>query len=141
VPIAAGEQEITAYAFRDLIHRGAVDVVQPDLSWVGGPTEALRISEIARLHNVPLVPHNWGSMVNFAASIHLVAAMPQGFLCEYPITARTPEAALTNASSPMMARPAKVPVLVEDGYARVPDGPGLGIELDEDVVREYTCEA
>ena len=141
VPIAAGEQEITAFAFRDLIHRGAVDVVQPDLSWVGGPTEGMRIAELARLHNLPLVPHNWGTMVNFAASIHLVAVMPQGFLCEYPITARTPEASLCDTPSPMMTRLAKEPILVEDGYAHVPDGPGLGIELDEDIVTEHTCEA
>ena len=137
--IAAGEAELTAYGFRDLLLKRAVDVLQPDLSWVGGPTEGRRIAELARLFNVPLVPHNWGTMVNFAASIHLVAAMPQGFLCEYPITARTPEASLTRTPSPMMVALARKPVVVEKGYAIVPQEPGLGIELDEQAVREYTC--
>jgi L-alanine-DL-glutamate epimerase-like enolase superfamily enzyme len=139
VTIAAGEAELTAFAFRDLALRRAVDLLQPDLSWVGGPTEGKRIAELARLLNIPLVPHNWGTMINTAASVHLVASMPQGFLCEYPITARTPEAAPARTPSPMMTELAVVPVVVKDGFAWVPQGPGLGIELDEDAVRRYTC--
>jgi L-alanine-DL-glutamate epimerase-like enolase superfamily enzyme len=139
--IAAGEAELTAFAFRDLILKRAVDLLQPDLSWVGGPTEGKRIAELARLFNIPLVPHNWGTMVNTAASIHLVAAMPAGFLCEYPITARTPKAALTRTPSPMMTELATKPIVVERGFARVPQEPGLGIELDEDIVRQYTCSS
>jgi L-alanine-DL-glutamate epimerase-like enolase superfamily enzyme len=134
--IAAGEQEMTAFAFRDLIQKEAVGVLQPDLSWVGGLTEGRRIAALARLHRVPLVPHNWGTAVNFAASIHLVAAMPRGFLCEYPITPRLPGA---QQPSPMMTELARTPVVVEGGYARVPQGPGLGIELDETAVARYTC--
>lgn len=141
VTIAAGEAEMTAYQFRDLILKRAVDMLQPDLSWVGGLTEGRRIFEMARLFNIPVVPHNWGTMINFAASIHLMAAMPRGFLCEYPITARTPEASLTRTPSPMMTELAKKPVVIEEGYAIVPREPGLGIELDEEVVRAYTCEA
>jgi L-rhamnonate dehydratase len=137
--IAAGEAELTAYAFRELILKHAVDLLQPDLSWVGGPTEGKRIAELARLFGVPLVPHNWGTMVNTAASVHLVAAMPHGFLCEYPITARTPEAALTRTPSPMMTELAARPIIIEQGFAVVPQEPGLGIELDEEAVRKYTC--
>jgi L-alanine-DL-glutamate epimerase-like enolase superfamily enzyme len=136
VTIAAGEREMTAFGFRDLILKHAVDFLQPDLSWVGGLTEGKRITELARLFNVPVVPHNWGTMVNFAASIHLVASMPQGFLCEYPITPRTPEARIP---SPMMTELVRNPVAIEAGYAVVPQGPGLGIELDEDALRRYAC--
>lgn len=141
ITIAAGEAELTAYAFRDLILKRAVDVLQPDLSWVGGLTEGRRIAEMARLFNVPVVPHNWGTMVNFAASIHLVAAMPQGFLCEYPITARTPKASITRTPSPMMTELAKKSIVIDQGYAIVPQEPGLGIELDDQIVRAYTCKA
>ena len=140
VRIAAGESDLTAFAFRDLIERRAVDLLQPDLSWVGGLTEARRIAEMARLANVPVVPHNWGTAVNFAASIHLVAAMPQGFLCEYPITRREWGDASHDRPSPMMTELASSPVAVEDGFAAVPCGPGLGIELDEDAVARYTVE-
>ena len=136
VAIAAGEAEMTAFEFRDLILKRVVDLLQPDLSWVGGITEGKRIAELARLFNLPVVPHNWGTMVNFAASIQLVAAMPRGFLCEYPITPRGRD---VNIPSPMMTELARTPVRVEEGYALVPQGPGLGIELDEEAVARYTC--
>ncbi len=139
ITVAAGEAELTAFAFRDLVLERAVDLLQPDLSWVGGLTEGRRIAELGRLFNIPVVPHNWGTMVNFAASIHLVAAMPQGFLCEYPITARTPDAAATGTPSPMMTMLARRPIVVDRGYALVPQDSGLGIELDEDMVRAHTC--
>ncbi len=140
VRIAAGESDLTAFAFRDLIAQRAVDLLQPDLSWVGGVTEGRRIAEMARLANVPVVPHNWGTAINTAASIHLVAAMPQGFLCEYPITRREWGDVNMDIPSPMMTELASVPVVVKDGYAVVPSGPGLGIELDEDVVARYTLK-
>jgi len=135
--IAAGEAEMTAFAFRDLILKKAVDVLQPDLSWVGGLTEGRRIAEMARLFSVPVVPHCWGTMVNFVASVHLVAAMPRGFLCEYPITPRTWGAAGPQSPSPMMTELASRRVAVEEGHALVPREPGLGVELDEEVVERY----
>lgn len=137
VTIAAGESEMTAFAFRDMILKNEVGLLQPDLSWVGGLTEAKRIAELARLFNVPVVPHNWGTMVNFAASLHLVASMPKGFLCEYPITPRGQEADVSMTPSPMMTELVSNPVVIEKGYALVPQGPGLGIELDEEAVRRY----
>ena len=139
VTIAAGERELTAFAFRDMIQKQTADLLQPDLSWVGGLTEGRRIAELARLHNLPLVPHNWGTMVNFAASIHLVASMPRGFLCEYPLTPRVREApAPQHIPSPMMTELAAEPVPVVDGHAIVPQTPGLGIELDEEAVARHT---
>ena len=60
VRIAAGESDLTAFAFRDLIERRVVDLLQPDLSWVGGLTEGRRIAEMARLANVPVVPAQLG---------------------------------------------------------------------------------
>ncbi|HIM56528.1 MAG TPA: mandelate racemase/muconate lactonizing enzyme family protein, partial [Candidatus Latescibacteria bacterium] len=143
VTIAAGESELTSFAFRDLIEGRRVDLIQPDLSWVGGVTEGRRIAELARLHNVPLVPHNWGTAINFAASIHLVAAMPQGYLCEYPVTPRTwgqgaQQAGEEYGPSPMMVELVRNPVAISRGRALVPKGPGLGVELDEDAAERYT---
>ncbi len=146
--IAAGESELTAFAFRELVQKRVVDLLQPDLSWVGGLTEGRRIGELARLHRIPVVPHNWGTQINFAASVHFVAALPDGFLCEYPITPRTrgaghpqvfvADTATPQIPSPMMTALASVPVVVEKGHAWVPQGPGLGIELDEAAVEKYT---
>ncbi len=106
---------------------------------MGGVTEGKRIAELARLFNVPVVPHNWGTMVNFAASIHLVASMPRGFLCEYPITPRGVEPDVPQIPSPMMTELASKGIVIENGHALVPQGPGLGIELDEDAVEKYSC--
>ena len=147
--IAAGEAEMTAFAFRDLLQKNAVDLLQPDLSWVGGLTEGRRIAELGRLWGVPVVPHNWGTMVNFAASIHLVASMSEADFCEYPITPRVrggqprdfshaPGQARPQLPSPMMTELAAKPIHVENGRALVPQTPGLGIELDEDAVDHYT---
>jgi L-alanine-DL-glutamate epimerase-like enolase superfamily enzyme len=72
--------------------------------------------------------------------VRRVAAMPQGFLCEYPITRREWGEAKLDMPSPMMTELASAPVIIEDGYAVVPSGPGLGIELDEEVVARYTLE-
>jgi L-alanine-DL-glutamate epimerase-like enolase superfamily enzyme len=138
VRLAAGEAELSAYAFRDLLLKNAVDLVQPDLSWVGGLTEGRRIAQLARLFRVPLVPHNWGTALHFAASIHLVAAMPAGFLCEYPIAPRARDRGGPEIPSPMMTELVRNPVVVERGYALVPQGPGLGLELDEDAVARHT---
>jgi L-rhamnonate dehydratase len=138
--IAAGEAEMTAFGFRDLIVKRVVDLLQPDLSWVGGLTEGKRIAELARLFNVPVVPHNWGTMVNFAASVQLVASMPDGFLCEYPITPRTWGTGGTEEPSPMMTELAARGIAVEGGYALVPQEPGLGIELDEEAVARYSID-
>lgn len=138
--IAAGESEITAFGIRELLLNKAVGVIQPDLSWVGGITEGKRIAELSRLFNVPVIPHNWGTAVNFAASIHLVASMPCGRLCEYPITRRTWGEDGPNTASPMMTDLVLDPVVVQDGFAVVPKGPGLGIELNEDAVARYTVD-
>ncbi len=138
--IAAGEAELTAFAFRDLILKEAVGVLQPDLSWAGGLTEGRRIAQLARLFNVPLVPHNWGTAINFAASIHLVAAMERGFLCEYPITPRARDRNGPQIPSPMMTELVRNPIRIEQGHALVPQAPGLGIELDEEAVERYTLK-
>ncbi|MEE2658708.1 MAG: mandelate racemase/muconate lactonizing enzyme family protein [Candidatus Latescibacterota bacterium] len=139
VPIAGGEGELTSFAFRDLIERRTVDILQPDLSWVGGLTEGVRIAELARQHGMLCVPHNWGTAINTAASVHLVAAMPAGELCEYPITPRRWGAGGDGEAdpSPMMTEIVRQPVTVQDGYAVVPKAPGLGVELDAKVVERY----
>ncbi len=138
VTIAAGESELTSFRFHEMLRQNAVDLLQPDLSWVGGITEGKRISEMARQCNVPVVPHNWGTAINFAASIHLVASMPRGFLCEYPVTPRTWGKLNATPTSPMMSELAINPIVIEDGFALVPDGPGIGIELNQAAVDQYT---
>ena len=78
IRVAAGEQDTTLWGFRELIERGHVDVVQPDVTRCGGITELLRIAEFAHEHGVETVPHAWKSGIIKAASLHVNAVLPDG---------------------------------------------------------------
>ncbi len=122
--ITAGEQDATWWGFRELIDRAHVDLVQPDVTRCGGITETLRIAELAYSRGVATVPHAWKSGIIKAASLHCNAVIPDGIWQEYCV-ADTPIAkALTVQRLPIEA----------DGYVAVPSTPGLGVDLDEDVL-------
>lgn len=125
VPIAAGEGDVTHYDFEDLVERG-VHVIQPDVAFCGGLTVCRRVSQLCRLHGRRPVPHCFSTGINLCASLHWIATVPNGDLVEYCLR-----------PSPLMRKLVKnLPPLV-DGRVPVPDGPGLGIELDEEVIREF----
>ncbi len=125
VPIAAGEGDVTHWDFEDLIERG-LDVIQPDVAFCGGLTVCRRVSEMTEKAGRRAVPHCFSTGINLTASLHWMAATPNGDLVEYCLR-----------PSPLMRKlVANLPPLV-DGWIRVPSGPGLGIELDEDVVNEF----
>jgi L-alanine-DL-glutamate epimerase-like enolase superfamily enzyme len=121
--IAAGEEETTRFGLYDLMDRGAIDVVQLDVSRVGGLTEARRVAQAAYDRNRPLAPHCFSTGIVLAASLHLLAASPNAFYVEYPMS----ESILTRE----LVHPRIEPV---DGIVRVPEGPGLGIEVDEELI-------
>ncbi|MCA9124549.1 MAG: mandelate racemase/muconate lactonizing enzyme family protein [Planctomycetaceae bacterium] len=125
VPIAAGEGDVTAYDFEDLIERG-VHVVQPDVAFCGGLTVCRQVSEMCQTHRRRPVPHCFSTGINLCASLHWMASVPNGDLVEYCLR-----------PSPLMRKLVKnLPPLV-DGRVPVPLEPGLGIELDEDIIREF----
>jgi L-alanine-DL-glutamate epimerase-like enolase superfamily enzyme len=127
--IACGEQEATEWGFQTLIERGKVDVVQPDLSRCGGFTVARKIVHMADLHNRLCIPHAWLSDLLTAASLHLNAFMRRSVFQEFNVT-----------SGPMSRELCKNPIQLEDGYLRVPQGPGLGVEVDEAAIEKYRVE-
>ena len=126
VPIAAGEGEVTRWGFEDLIERG-VHILQPDVAICGGLTVARQVSELARAAGRRCVPHCFSTGINLAASLHWMAALsPDDALVEYCLR-----------PSPLMRKLVRnLPPLV-DGYVPVPQGPGLGIELDESIVEQF----
>lgn len=124
IPIAAGEQDATRWGFRELIERGHVDVVQPDVTRCGGITECLRIAELAASYGVQTVPHAWKSGIIKAASLHVNAVLPEALYQEYCVAETPINTALTVQRLP----------LEPDGCIAVPQGPGLGVELDLDVL-------
>ncbi len=122
--IAAGEQDVTRWGFRELIERGHVDLVQPDVTRCGGITETLRIAELARERGVATVPHAWKSGIIKAASLHVNAVLPDARYQEYCVAETPINTALTVERLPIEA----------DGCVAVPTAPGIGVTLDEDVV-------
>ena len=89
IRVAAGEQDTTLWGFRELIERGHVDLVQPDVTRCGGITELLRIAEFAHERGVETVPHAWKSGIIKAASLHVNAVLPDALFQEYCV-AETP---------------------------------------------------
>lgn len=129
IAIAAGENEVTRFGFRDLVEARAVDILQPDLAIVGGLTEGARIEAICSAWQLRLAVHIWGGAPSFAAGLHLSAAASTAFVLEYSLGA-----------NPMLHELVceRFPVL--DGQIEIPDRPGLGVTIDEDFVRRYRVE-
>jgi L-rhamnonate dehydratase len=125
--IAAGEQEATAWGFHDLIHRGRVDVIQPDLSRCGGFSQMRKIAWEAERAGVDVCPHAWLTDLLSAASLHVNAWLPRSLFLEYNV-----------ASNPMLREVIENPLQMEaGGMIPVPQGPGLGIEVNEKALERY----
>jgi L-alanine-DL-glutamate epimerase-like enolase superfamily enzyme len=129
VRVAAGEQDVTWWGFRELIDRAHVDVVQPDVTRCGGITETLRIAQLAREHGIEAVPHAWKSGIVKAASLHVNAVLPdaEALFQEYCVADTPINTRLTNERLP----------IEEDGCVAVPTAPGLGVTLDEEILEAY----
>ncbi len=124
--VAAGEEESTRWGFRELIERGHVDVVQPDVTRCGGLSEALIIARLAEQRGIACVPHAWKSGVIKAASLHLNAVLDTAYFQEYCVAETPINLLLTLERMP-----------IKDGWVEVPTKPGLGIELDPEILERY----
>lgn len=123
--ISAGEVLTRRQSFRPWLESGALDVVQPDVTKVGGLSEGRRIGWMAQDHNVLLVPHGFNTGVGLAADLQLVSALPNAKWVEYI----TPSPQLDDILAAPFA-------LDADGMLAVPDGPGLGVELSAEGIAE-----
>ena len=121
IMISAGEVLTRRQSFRPFLEQGALDIVQPDCTKVGGLTEAHKIAWMAYRYNILTVPHGWNTAVGVAADLHLVAALPVGKWVEF----HQPSAVIDE----IMVAPYQID---GEGMLAVPTGPGLGIELDWD---------
>jgi D-galactarolactone cycloisomerase len=139
VPIAGGECEYTRYGFRDLIAGGCVDIVQPDICVAGGFSEWLKILAIAESYGVPAIPHVWGSGVALAAALHALAALAPSPHTANPVPLQNePVVEYDRNHNPLRDDLLKTPIRLENGRVPVPQGPGLGIEIREEVLAEYS---
>jgi L-alanine-DL-glutamate epimerase-like enolase superfamily enzyme len=131
ITIAAGEQDATRWGFRELIERGHVDLIQPDVTRCGGITEMMRIAALAEEHGVALDPHAWTRGHIKAASLHVNAVLTEALFQEYCVAETEINTKLTH----------QLLEIDTDGYVAVPTAPGLGIDLDENVVSSLRVEA
>jgi D-galactarolactone cycloisomerase len=124
VPIAAGENAAGLHDFRAQFEADAVDVAQPSVIKIGGPSAMLEIAALAKAFGVRLVPHNAYFGPCFLASLHLNATV-------------APDAPFERLFIDLEASPFHGLVVAKDGRVAVPDGPGLGGDPDMDVLRRY----
>jgi D-galactarolactone cycloisomerase len=127
-PVALGEHEIfNRWDARDIIAAKACDIVQPDLRQ--GISECLQIANLAAAWEIPCIPHFFGPAVRFAAMAQLLGAIDNYIMCEYPV-----------AHDPVRFELTDPPLIAEKGVVQIPDGPGLGIKLNEATVRKYSAK-
>ena len=129
IPIAAGERLTTKYEFARLIELRAASIIQMNLGRVGGLLEAKKIAGIAEAHYAQIAPHLYCGPVVGAANIQLAACSPNFLILES-----------IGRWDGFQAELLKTPIRWEDGFVIPPAGPGLGIELDEDVALAHPYE-
>lgn len=126
VEISGGEVLTRRQAYRPYLRAGCFDIVQPDVTKVGGLGEALRIGHAAEDAELRLIPHGWNTAVGLAADLQLASALARTTLIEYRTGAPYIDELITT--------PWK---LDADGMLEIPQTPGLGIELDQDALARY----
>jgi L-alanine-DL-glutamate epimerase-like enolase superfamily enzyme len=130
IPISTGEVLTRRQSFWPFLQQQAVDIIQPDATKCGGLTEAWRIGWMAYEHNIDMVPHGWNTAVGLAADLHLTAALPVARYVEFLTPSPYVDDLITTPFRPDA-----------EGYLHLPDGPGLGIELNRDAMKQYAVKA
>ena len=130
VPVAAGEQNCGRYEFKELLVKDAVDIVQPDVTKAGGLLECKKIATIADSFGKICTPHNTQPTIGTVATLHFIISTPS---CRYPMEYNI-------EPHPLRDILLKEPIVPKDGYLTVPDGYGLGIEINEEVIERYGIE-
>ncbi|MGQ9720546.1 MAG: mandelate racemase/muconate lactonizing enzyme family protein [Candidatus Jordarchaeum sp.] len=124
IEIAGGENDFGLRRFREILEAGAYDIIQPDATRSGGILQVKKICALAEAFGIRAIPHIFGFGPIMTANIHVIASNYNSDWMEYPFY--PPEFYLL-----------KTPIPIEDGYAVVPQEPGLGVELDWESIEKY----
>jgi L-alanine-DL-glutamate epimerase-like enolase superfamily enzyme len=133
IPIAAGEWLATRFEFLDLINRGKVKVVQPDVGRVGGFTEAKRVCNLAEQRELTIVPHLWKSGISIAAAAHLAATTGNCAFIEF-----LPDSL---CESSLRRELVSNELRMVDGEIALPKLPGLGVDLNRKALEKFKQQA
>ena len=116
IPIATGERNTTRWGFREICEKKAAAILQPDIRHCGGILEMKKIAALAEIHYIAMAPHSAADAVGVVASLHAMAGTPNFLIQEYG----------GGAGQGLFTEP----LVFEDGFVEIPQGPGLGIEID-----------
>lgn len=137
IALAGGEVLDSRGSARDHIVKRSFDIIQPDVTLCGGVAEVLFIAEMARLWSVQCVPHCWAGAIAIAATLQLLALLPPytfGFSSDAPMLE------FDTYDNPFREEIITKPFALQQGYIAVPTGPGLGIEVNEEVLKKYAVK-
>jgi L-alanine-DL-glutamate epimerase-like enolase superfamily enzyme len=129
-PICSGENLYLRHGFRDLLEQQAVDIIMPDIPKCGGLSECRKIANMAELYYIPFAPHNVSSPIGTLASAHVCATVPNFLVLEFHWLHRDYWTTIIQEKND----------IIKDGYIQLSDRPGIGVELDEEVGRQYQFE-
>lgn len=136
IPLAGGECEYFCAGFRHLVEGPCVDIAQPDLCAAGGLTEGARIAALCHTYGVEVTPHCWGTGIAFAAGLHFTSTLdvlPGRMLPAEPFLE------MDRSENPLRDRLTQPRFVVEDGAVTVPTTPGLGVDVDADLLRAMSA--
>jgi galactonate dehydratase len=131
IPIATGERIHTLYEYRELFESGAADIIQPDITHIGGLLNTKKLAAWADAYYILVAPHNVGGPVSTAAALHLAACTPNFKIQEH----------FNDFCEPYVKQAALGNPEVVDGHFSLPSGSGLGVTLDEDIFRAHPKQA
>jgi galactonate dehydratase len=127
IPVATGERIHTRYDFRELFELQAADIIQPDITHFGGLLETKKLAAWAEVYYILVAPHNVGGPVSTAAALHFAASTPNFKIQEH----------FNDFAEDWVKAAAPGNPEVVDGYFALPQGPGLGVKLDEALIQEH----
>jgi len=126
-PICSGENLYLRHGFRDLIEKQAVNIIMPDIPKCGGLSECRKIANMAEIYYIPFAPHNVSSPIGTLASAHVCASVPNFLVLEFHWLHRDYWTTIIKEKED----------IIKDGFITIGDRPGIGVELDEEVGRQY----
>ena len=134
IAISAGESEQTRWGFQKMLSSKAVTIIQPDMAYCGGPSEALKIRSIASSYGINTVPHCWGTQLNLACAAHFLSTsmVEPGRKEEPPLMLE-----IDHTPNPLRDEIFNKKVTITDGNVEIPDGYGLGVEVDLDAISNF----
>ena len=132
--VAAGENLFGKSSYRAWMEKGALDIYQPDLCSSGGYTECKKIAALAQSFHTMLIPHVWGSGIGLAASLQFIASIPPAPGALLPVE---PMLEYDQSNHPFRLELIHDSIGFRDGYVKIPDSPGIGVEVNRGALEKY----